>query len=811
MGASFIDAGASLAAPLTQGRDLRFIVAALLCAGLGSYASLSLLTPPSAAATARTRLGTAFPACLFGISTWVTYVLIVRGAFPSLDPVDAWFVNVEAGAIPTFGALAAFSIAHRARPGYRDLLLAGAVIACATQCMAFFALTHLTAPYRLAYQLGPLTMVTLFSAAIAGFGLGQASRPHNLMQQIQAASCLAGTQVAPAAVGLAAILSFSDWLTEASRPDTLSTEPIIIVLAACGMVVLVLGVVGSAIDHYTNLQSNREAARMRHLVDGAMEGIIIHRDGLVLDANSALCGMAGTSSEALRGKPLSDLFETYAGPCGAGREELDLRSNDGGPVPVEVLSRSIDYRGEPADLLAVRDLTERRAAEARILHLAHHDVLTGLANRTLLNERLLHAFMAAERSGQSIAALCLDLDRFKAVNDTLGHAAGDTLLKKVAGRLREAVRAGDTVARIGGDEFVIVQAGGPQPEAATTLAARIIETVSAPYDLDGQQASIGTSVGIALYPQDALGASDLLKRADVALYRAKSARRGTSRLYEPGMDQAMRDRQQMEADLRRAVEMGQMELHYQPLLSCDTTDVIGFEALARWNHPTRGRISPADFIPLAEETGVIVQLGRWAVETACQEAVLWPSRLRVAVNLSPAQIRRDDVAAMVALALDKTGLPGSRLELEVTEGLLMVEPSRALDALQRLRTLGVRVALDDFGTGYSSLGYLHRFPFDRIKIDQSFVQSLGIDASAQAIIDAILAMSRSLDLDVTAEGVETDSQLSLLQSKGCGSVQGFLLAKPMQASAVESFLSRFRVAVDQPIIEAFDNSSRTRL
>ena len=797
--------GGSAIGAAFDGRDLRFILAAFLVAGAGSWLSLALMRRRERLAGRWRVLWSAGAVCSFSAGTWLTYALFVRGAFPSLDPVDSWLVDGQAILIAAAGTWAAHILATKARPGYRDPFLAGAVLAFATQTTVFFCLSQMTRPYRLAYEIGPLTGVVLFSAVVAGFGLSQATKGHGFMQRLQSVSCLAGVQILPVAVGLAAILPFSDWLSE-SRGAGLSTEPVVAVVSACALVILLLGVTGSAVDHYLAFQSTREATRLKQIVDGAMEGIVIHRGGFVLDANAAFCSLAGVAPGDLRGVPVSDFLDL---PAGAGalsaeladghgaevalgfvaeREELDLRAFDGQRLSVEVLSRVIHYCGDRAHLLAIRDLRERRMAEARILHLAHHDGLTGLANRTLLNERLLHAFMLAERANEQVALLCLDLDRFKAVNDTLGHAAGDMLLRQVAERLRGAVRASDTVARTGGDEFLIIQVGNSEPHAVSMLAARVIEAISAPYDLDGQQASIGTSIGIAIYPQDALGSADLLKRADVALYRAKASGRGTSCFYEAGMDQKLRERQQMEADLRRAVISGEMELFYQPLVSCDTTAVTGFEALVRWNHPDRGRMGPSEFIALAEETGIIVHLGRWAIEAACREAVTWPGHLRVAVNLSPVQFRGDDVVATVAAALDRTGLEPSRLEIEVTESLLIVDTVQALDVLLDLKSLGVRIALDDFGTGYSSLSYLHRFPFDKLKIDRSFVQVQDKDLGARAIVQAILAMSRSLNLDVTAEGVETEHQLSVLQEQSCGTVQGFYLGRPMQAGAVLPFL-----------------------
>ncbi len=439
--------------------------------------------------------------------------------------------------------------------------------------------------------------------------------------------------------------------------------------------------------------------------------------------------------------------------------------------------------------------TRERQQEERIRHIAHHDPLTGLANRRLFQERMeLALTLAAGRcAAGAVAVLCLDLDRFKAVNDTLGHAAGDLLLRQVAERLRAATRATDTVARIGGDEFIVMQAGVRQPEMAGLLAARLVEALCAPFDLAGKPANIGASVGIALYPRDGDDASELLRVADVALYEAKQNGRGTHRFYEPAMDAQARERREMEADLRAAFGTGQLAVHYQPILSCRGGTVTGFEALIRWTHPRHGPVPPAVFVPLAEEAGLIGPLGAWALEAACLAALSWPAACRVAVGLSPAQFRGGDLADTVADVLRRTGLAPGRLELAVTEDLLLKHPAEALAALRAITALGVRVALGDFGAGYSSLASLRRFPLAKLKLDRSLTQAVGErDGGGQAIVSAILAMARSLGLEVAAEGVETRQQLAALQALSCDQVQGHLLARPMPAGAVADYLQAAR-------------------
>ena len=429
------------------------------------------------------------------------------------------------------------------------------------------------------------------------------------------------------------------------------------------------------------------------------------------------------------------------------------------------------------------DVTERHRTEARIQHMARHDALTDLPNRILFEERINGALQRTCK-GEHAAVLSLDLDRFKQVNDTLGHPVGDALLKIVAERLRHATRENDTVARLGGDEFAVVQLGAAQPEGATNLAQRLIDAISVPYEIGGHQIVIGTSVGIAIAPTDGDAVEVLLKCADVALYRAKMDGRGRYRFFEPSMDAAMQARRVLELDLRAALVNGEFEMHYQPIVNVATHQVTGFEALLRWRHPQRGLVSPGDFIPLAEEIGLIVPIGEWVMRQACGDAASWPNNITVAVNLSPVQFKSARLAESIVLALASSGLPPHRLELEITEGVLLVEHETTLAVLHQLRTLGIRIAMDDFGTGYSSLSYLRSFPFDKIKIDRSFIQNMAQDESSSAIVRAVIGLSGRLGIVTTAEGVETVEQLDGVRAEGCTEVQGFYFSAARPASEV---------------------------
>ena len=436
------------------------------------------------------------------------------------------------------------------------------------------------------------------------------------------------------------------------------------------------------------------------------------------------------------------------------------------------------------------DVTERRHAEARIAFLAHHDVLTGLPNRIALEQQI-NASIAQTGRDQGFAIFALDLDDFRPINDTFGHAVGDELLVAVANRLSACVREIDCVARIGADEFVVVQRAVERPEDAAVLARRIIDVLKAPYVLSNQTACVGVTLGITVAPGDGTSSGKLLKNADVALARAKAEARGAFRYFEPDMDARLQARRILESDLRHALETKAFEVYYQPIYSLGSERICGFEALLRWNHPLRGYISPTEFIPLAEELGLIVPLGEWVLAQACADAARWPDGLKIAVNVSAVQFTSASLVSAVRDALRSTGLPGRRLELEITESVLVANPGVTTAILHSLKGLGVRVSMDDFGTGYSSLSYLRSFPFDKIKIDQSFVRDLCEEDGTDFIVRAVISLGASLGMTTTAEGVETEAQLARLRAEGCDEVQGYLFSRPVPITEVPNVLARW--------------------
>jgi diguanylate cyclase (GGDEF)-like protein/PAS domain S-box-containing protein len=562
-------------------------------------------------------------------------------------------------------------------------------------------------------------------------------------------------------------------------------------------------------------KSDNDLKRTRNFLDAVIDNVpetlVVKTasDGRYVLANKACEKFYGISRDEILGKTAFDIFAEREAKIISDRDQHALER---GNLTVEDYSFDMsktDRRfvtskrvaipgadGTPDFLLTIlSDVTQRKQNEQRISHLAHHDPLTDLPNRAAFNARLAAKIEAAKASGEKIALICTDLDRFKEINDLLGHAAGDSVLLEIARRLKTV--AGDAfLARLGGDEFPII-VSGPQPDTAKHMAARLIAAMAEDMDYEGRKFRPGISVGIAVFPDDGSDAATLLRNADAALYRAKSEGRGIIRFYEAEMDKLLHDRRALQNDLAVAIEKKELLLHYQPQARV-SGQIIGFEALLRWNHAVRGSVPPDTFIPLAEENGTIVAIGEWVLREACREAASWPKPLQIAVNLSPVQFRHGDLVGLVHAVLLETGLVPERLVLEITEGALMDDYSRAVSILRRLKSLGVRIAMDDFGTGYSSLSYLQSFPFDKIKIDRTFISNLERNNQSAAIVRAVLGLGQKLNLTVVAEGVENNEQLTILRHERCDEMQGYLIGRPTPISEYPELVGR-RAALEKRI------------
>jgi len=675
----------------------------------------------------------------------------------------------------------------------RFALVGGAVVGLGASVLHYIGMAALQFPGQLRWDLDLVAASLLFSSGFGAAGVYFTSYSrHRYAREFAAVLFIAMVLLlhftAMGAVRLELVPIDRDVSTGISR------YMLVIGVIIAALTVLLIGMV-SAIVHQKVTRRLADAERFRTLADGALEALVVHRNGIVIDANAAARRMfsmpaAGDGQSIWHWFERAEAEKTWERTHKEGEPfECTLMRADGSPFPAAVCRRGLRLvDGGAGELLAIIDLTARKESEARIEHLALHDPLTDLPNRRLFMELANKSISNARRDGERLAVLTLDLDGFKLVNDMHGHNAGDELLKIIGQRIAASVRESDVFARFGGDEFAILQRFASQPEQAAALAERLLETIGAPIRLQDAEVSVSASIGVALYPDDGRTAEELLRSADTAMYRAKADGKSTCRFFEPEMDKALEARRGLEVRLRQAIAEERLEVAFQPLVASGNYAPLGFEALLRWTDAELGPVAPAAFIPVAEETGLIVQIGELVLRRACHEAMRWPRPLHVAVNLSVVQFRRKGLIEMVQQALEESGLAADRLELEVTESLLIDNRDEALRTLAALQRLGIRIALDDFGTGFSSLSYLQCFPFDKIKIDPIFVSHLEAGSRDASIVRAVASMARSLNMRVVAEGVETAAQARLLKDLDCDELQGYLIAKPMAAADVEKFL-----------------------
>jgi diguanylate cyclase (GGDEF)-like protein len=598
--------------------------------------------------------------------------------------------------------------------------------------------------------------------------------------------------------------ALADWRSQTRLQFAAAALAVIVVIVTISLIVRQMQRQHEAAQKLLSQKSQHLDTAINNMTQGLL---LFDADGRLVICNDRYIEMFALSRDIVKpGCRLRDLIQhrkdtgTFVGdvdsycqkfldPKGDKAQDTVISIPDGRVIHL-IYKRSPD--GGWATTL--EDITERRRVEAKIEHLAHYDPLTNLPNRTLFQR---HAEeLLKHTSSIDFAILYIDIDEFKRINDSLGHLIGDEFLRGVSARLVESIGAEDFVARLGGDEFAIVQHNAYSEDDVNALVARIFSALRMPFDCRGHSLAADASIGIALAPRHGADLHVLLKRADLAMYAAKAAGRRTHRFFEPSMETEANQRRAMEIDLRAAIAEGAFELHYQPLVDLGSNAVTGCEALLRWRHPRRGMVSPAEFIPIAEETGLIEEIGDWVLRTACAEAATWPDHVRVAVNVSPIQFRSGTLSLKVASALAETGLDPRRLELEITEAVLMADDDAALATLRQLRELGVRIALDDFGTGYSSLSYLQRFPFDKIKIDRSFVKELTSGSGSSSIIKAVVSIAADSNMVTTAEGVETEEQRATVHALGCTQMQGYLFSPPRQAQDIRAMLAA-RKAVEE--------------
>ena len=758
--------------------DFRLVLVAGAICLMSAFTALSIFGQAQAA---RRRRGAWFALAGFvaGTGIWATHFIAMLAYDPGLPlrydlPLTLLSI-VVAVAVTGLGWFAA------AAPGARASLAGGAVIGTGIGSMHYIGMSAVTLPASLAWDPAMVAASLLIGAALAAAALAEHKRrprplPWPPALLLTLAICgLHFTAMAAATVHPAGGM--------AAPAATIDSATLTVGVIAMALVILFIGFMMVLFDRKLTRNAAEEAQRLRTFADAAVEGLVVIDGDRIVDANRSFLDLAGYDRIADMPGRISELLldaDLNALPVGrsASAAECRLLRADGESRAIELLLRPLAWGGEPLRIVAVRDISERKEAAERIAHLAYHDALTGLPNRAVFSERLEAATAAAAESGDPLAVLCIDLDGFKAVNDLYGHPAGDALLVAAAQRLRSAVRGHELVARLGGDEFAVVQTGEVQPDHGGLLAERIAAAMTQPFAVGQHVVRISASIGVALFPADAGNAEDLVKNADLALYRAKAEGRGGARFYEAAMDEALRQRRQLAADLREAAAKDELSVHYQPLADLASGRILGFEALLRWTHPRLGPIGPGDFIPLAEESALIVELGAWVLREACAEAARWNPPLRLSVNLSPAQFTQGDLAGTVEAILAETGLDPVRLEVEVTEGLLIEDAEGAIAVLERLKALGVQISMDDFGTGYSSLSYFRMFPFDKVKIDQSFIRDMVDNAQARAIVRSVIGLGRGLGMPVVAEGVERADQLEALRAEGCDQVQGYLISRP---------------------------------
>lgn len=790
---------------IVSDHDLRLVALAALVCGLASLTAINLLHHVRRSEGRRYTIWLGIAGVSTGFGIWATHFIAMLAFSPAL-PTG---YNIALTVISLLAAVVltglGFSIALI--PGLSGAMwLGGAIVGGGIAAMHYTGMAAFEVAGTIAWD-----RMLVFASLVLGALFGAIALPIGLKIRL-AHGKLAGALLLTLAIcshhftAMGAVAITPDNSIQLS-PLAISPQWLAIGVAFISLVILLLASTALGLDLRERRRLALELERMRDLTDAAVEGLVVCQGDTIVSVNQSFARLADLRPEEICGRnlgacvpdalKLKTLFENLGHAI-----ETELRDRQGALVPVELIARQITYNGLPHNVIAFRDLRDRRKAEAQIRYLAHHDPLTGLVNRASFDQRLDQEIKLHKRADQQLALLCLDLDGFKDVNDLRGHAAGDRVLKEIAEQFSTVLSDEQVLARLGGDEFAIIVPHVSDPAYAGHLAEKLLKALKSGDQVGSSSGIISVSIGIAFFPSDAKDRTELLSNADTALYRAKQEGKGTYRFFEAAMGAQIRERRSIEHDLHNAIENGELSLAYQPQARLETGVVLGFEVLLRWKHPLRGAIPPSIFIPIAEESGLILRIGEWVMRQACQEAATWPRPLNIAVNVSALQLCNDGFPQLVQSILEETGLSPERLEIEITETALIRDPQRALLTLRRLKKLGVNIAMDDFGTGYSSLSNLQAFPFDKIKIDRSFVQAVHTNPQAAAIVRAVLGLGRGLGLPVIAEGVESAEELNFLGLAGCIEVQGYLFGHPAPISELASLVHDNVVVIPRGLTKA---------
>jgi len=765
--------------------DLRLVALAALICALAAFASVTLLNHARGTTGTMQKVWLLVAAISVGFGIWSTHFVAMLAYRPGITigyDLPITLLSLVIAIVVTGGGLWYAAIGNRRS----DFALGGAIVGLGIATMHYVGMAAVVVGGQMIWDPALIAASAVLGMIFGAAALMLGTFGNAIKWRLAGAGMLVLGIVAMHFTGMGAVNMQNCYGIVPANDATWQT--LFISVAIASLLILCMALGSLYLDIRDRRRTELEVDRMRGLADAAVEGLIVCDGRLIVSVNSSFLKLVGATGANLVDRPIVDFLSPAA--CAAlfdrpnESAETDLTTLAGETLPVEVILRPLDFGGRPTYAIAIRDLSARKQAEQHIRFLAHNDALTGLPNRANFNRQLESEISHARRHAQSFAVFGLDLDRFKEVNDLFGHAAGDLLLQRVGQVLVKTLDGGQFAARLGGDEFAVIVPDIGSPARAGRIAEKILDAFQRENERSTDGALISASIGIALFPGDAQDAELLTNYADTALYRAKQDGRGVYRYFEAAMGAEVRDRRLLEHELRHAISRNQLRVVYQPQVNITSGEVIGFEALVRWDHPERGAIPPSVFIPIAEESGLILQVGEWVLRTACAEAASWTNPLSLAVNVSAVQIHNAHLHQMLVEVLVQTGLSPGRLELEITETALIRDMTRALVSLRQIKALGVRIAMDDFGTGYSSLSNLRAFPFDKIKVDQSFIKSVDSNEQSAAIVRAVLGLGRGLNLPVLAEGVERQEELEFLKGEICGEAQGYWLSEP---DRIESF------------------------